>query len=98
MPQPDAVGVPWIKESEYSDVKELMEDGDTMPDSYSEWESGAESVESKFEEAGHRTIRVFIHPKEFEEWCEANNIAPGSQARQLYSSAKAKEVLEEEEN
>lgn len=91
--KPQAVGIPWIEEDEYPEVKTLMEDGHTMPDDYSAWKSSAERVERQFMKAGQQTIRVLIHPHEFRDWCAAKRMSPGSLARQLYSSQRAYEML-----
>lgn len=65
----DAIGLTWYEPHEYADVRALMKDGASYASSHRLWEEDARRVEQFFVSKGQATVRVYIHPSEFAQWC-----------------------------
>ncbi|MEP6830037.1 MAG: hypothetical protein ABI963_06835 [Rhizomicrobium sp.] len=75
------VGIPWFAPETYRACCAVMDDGDELPEDYSEWLAEAVELVAEIEEGGHRALKVVIDVKEFPVWCRAHNIAPDAKAR-----------------
>ena len=64
---------PWHRRNEYSLMREILEDGETLPPSFDEWEANAE-----IERETARLIPVFLDPDEFFSFCKEKKISPNT--------------------
>jgi hypothetical protein len=64
---------PWYRRNEYSLMREILEDGETLPPNFDEWEANAEN-----ERETARLIPVFIEPEEFFSFCKEKKISPNT--------------------
>ena len=64
---------PWYRRNEYSLMREILEDRETLPHSFDEWEANAES-----ERKSARLIPVFVDPDEFFSFCNERKISPNT--------------------
>jgi hypothetical protein len=63
---------PWYRRKEYALMREILEDRETLPLNFDEWEKNAES------EREVSTIPVFLDPDEFLTFCREKKISPNS--------------------
>ena len=68
-----SIFAPWYRRNEYSLMREILEDGDTLPLTFDEWEATAES-----QRGAARLIPVFIEPDEFFSFCKEKKISPNT--------------------
>jgi hypothetical protein len=64
--------VPWYRRKQYALMREILEDGETLPLNFDEWEENAENQRKA------STIPVFIDPDEFFTFCREKRISPNS--------------------
>jgi hypothetical protein len=74
---------PWYRRNEYSLMREILEDGDTLPLTFDEWEANAES-----ERETARLIPVFIEPDEFFSFCKEKKISPSRKTAAEFASSR----------
>jgi hypothetical protein len=85
------IGVFWIRENEYSDVRKILEDGDRLPATWIEWEKMAREMKVGLEAYGHIVDRVYIDPVQFPKWCVESGATTGRQGRKMFVAAAIKE-------
>jgi hypothetical protein len=69
---------PWYRRKEYALMREILEDGETLPLNFDEWEENAESKREAAKREGNSTIPVFLDPDEFFTFCREKRISPNS--------------------
>jgi len=69
---------PWYRRKEYALMREILEDGETLPLNFDEWEENAESEREAAKREGNSTIPVFLDPDEFFTFCREKRISPNS--------------------
>jgi hypothetical protein len=74
---------PWYQSNEYALMREILEDGDTLPLTFDEWEANAES-----ERETARLIPVFIEPDEFFSFCKEKKISPSRKTAAEFASSR----------
>ena len=84
------VGVFWIRENEYSEVRAILEDGNKLPATWSEWEKMAKEMKNGLEAYGHIVDRVCIDPIHFPKWCAEHGTTTGRQGRKMFVTAAIK--------
>jgi len=52
----------WYKEEDYPILKNLFEDGDTLPDTYSEWLEKAQNLFNQLIQRGLTPVKAYIDP------------------------------------
>jgi hypothetical protein len=67
---------PWYRREEFALMREILEDGETLPLSFDDWEENAVS-ELKVHGA-NAVIPVFIGSEEFFSFCEEKKISPNT--------------------
>lgn len=82
-----AVGVYWVEESDYPALLRILDDGSTLPRTWSEWLKIAEEMEKGLKAYGHPVMRVRIDPATFPTWCAAHGATPGRQGRKAFVAA-----------
>jgi hypothetical protein len=88
---PPAVGVYWIDEADYPALRDIFDDGNKMPLTWKEWLKMAEEMKQGLESYGHPVMRVRINPRVFSDWCAAEGIGTGREARKRFVAAAVKE-------
>ena len=82
--------VPWYRHDDYALVREIMEDGETFPLVFDEWEKNAECDRAAAKREGIGIIPVSIDPLEFFSFCNEKKISPnGAPCTQFASSRGA---------
>ena len=64
---------PWYRRDEYALMREIMDDGETLPLNFDEWEKNAESERAA---EGLNLIPVLFGPDEFFTFCKEKKISP----------------------
>lgn len=87
-PQISAIG--WYREEDYQEVIRISEDGDIFDPDYGTWLKAAENAFQRMEDMpGVIALKVYIYPKTFPIWCEANGMKVDAKARTAYGNAVA---------
>ena len=66
---------PWYRRDEYALMREIMDDGETLPLTFDEWEKNAESERAVAKGEGVSIIPVLVAPDEFFAFCKEKKIA-----------------------
>jgi hypothetical protein len=88
---PPAVGVYWIKETDYPALVKIFDDGHRMPSTWKEWLKMAEEMERGLKAYGHPVMRVPIDPDTFSDWCASHGTRPGGEGRKKFIAAAVSE-------
>ena len=67
---------PWYRHDDYALVREIMEDRETFPLDFDEWENKAESELAAAKRDGVNITPVFLDPDEFFTFCKEKKIPP----------------------
>ena len=67
---------PWYRRDEYALMREIMDDGETLPLTFDEWEKNAESERAVAKGEGVSIIPVLFAPDEFFAFCREKKISP----------------------
>jgi hypothetical protein len=65
---------PWYRREDYALMREIMEDRDTLPLNFDEWEKEAESQRAAKKQEGVNLEPVFVSPDEFLAFCNEKHI------------------------
>jgi hypothetical protein len=79
---------PWYRRDEYALIREIMEDGETFPLAFDDWEKNAESERTAALREGVSIIPVFIDPVAFFSFCNEKKISPNSATRAEFASSR----------
>jgi hypothetical protein len=77
-----------MAELEYALVREIMDDRDTLPLNFDEWEKNAESERAAAKREGVTLIPVFLDPDEFFTFCKEKKISPNSVTAAEFASSR----------
>ena len=88
-----AILVPWYAREDYSAVREVMEDGDTLPVNYDEWLTQAERFLARLSRGGMGIVRVKLDSHAFRSWCQERGLKPNPHGRTQYTHERAKNAL-----
>jgi len=80
------IGIVWYKEEDYPILKNLFEDGDTLPETYSEWLEKAQNLFNQLIQRGLTPVKAYIDPETFPEWCIQKGHHLNAQARTAYAN------------
>lgn len=69
---------PWYRREDYALMREIMEDRDTLPLNFDEWEKEAESQRATKKQEGVNLEPVFVSPEEFLAFCNERHISCNS--------------------
>ncbi|MGZ5129847.1 MAG: hypothetical protein ACXWCU_07960 [Caldimonas sp.] len=83
-PEGEAIALPWYEPHEYASVRALMKDGASYLSSHRLWVKGARRAEQFFVSKGRATVRVYIHPSEFAQWCHLHGHELDTRGRLAY--------------
>jgi len=79
---------PWYRRDDYALVREIMQDGETFPLAFDEWEKNAESELAAAKRDGRNIIPVFLDPDEFFTFCKEKKISPSSVTAAEFASSR----------
>jgi hypothetical protein len=79
---------PWYRREEYALILEIMDDRDTLPLNFDEWEKNAESERAAAKREGVTLIPVFLDPDEFFTFCKEKKISPNSVTAAEFASSR----------
>ena len=84
-------GIVWYRAEDYESILKIMEDSAKLPMAYKNWLTQAESNEKLAHKSGFSTVRAFIDPKTFPDWCRRRGYNINAKARMEYANLIAKE-------
>ena len=90
-----AIGIPWYREDDYSEVLRIMADGKVLPDTFKDWHQKAQAVERQVKASGKLAHRAIVDPKAFVGWCAIRNLKIDAHARSLFASEAAYKAFQE---
>lgn len=76
----------------YERIKEIMDDGDKLPETFEKWRQRSNAPEAAFERQGIKIVRVYLDPDEFMQWCKARGMNLDAKARNEYAGTIASEA------
>jgi len=79
---------PWYRRQDYALVREIMEDAETFPRAFDEWEKNAENERAAAKRDGVNIIPVFLDPDEFFTFCKEKKIPPNSVTAAAFVSSR----------
>ena len=77
----------WYRRDSYPLIREIMDDKDTLPVDFDEWEKTAESERATAKREGV-VVTVFLDPDEFITFCNEQKISPNSAARAKFAMSR----------
>jgi hypothetical protein len=83
------IAIPFFTEAQWTDARAVMEDGATFHDSYTEFVHRVQQAEMQLRREGKATIRVYIEPRMFADWCRANGCKVNAESRSHFAAWKA---------
>jgi hypothetical protein len=76
------VGIGWYDRDAYP---RILEDAETLPDSYDDWARIAKATERTISAEGIKVVRAVIEPDQFKIWCKAEGLRCNVKARMRWS-------------
>lgn len=83
---PKIGGLVWFRRETYFEAKELMEDGHRLPATFERWLEYASHSEAMHQANGRKTVRAYIDPQEFAQWCRARGLDINAKARNKFAN------------
>jgi hypothetical protein len=83
------IAIPFFTEAQWMKARTVMEDGATFHDSYTEFVQRVQQAEMQLRREGKATIRVYIEPRLFADWCRANGCKVNAESRSHFAAWKA---------
>ncbi|MGC1953600.1 MAG: hypothetical protein WA970_13740 [Gammaproteobacteria bacterium] len=81
------VGVAWYTREDWTELKAIFEDAESLPTNYADWRVFAELSLQALEHQGISAYKVYIIPKEFTAWCQERGLRKNALARMQYANA-----------
>jgi len=79
---------PWYRREEYALIREIMDDRDTLPLNFDEWEKNAESERAAAKREGITLVPIFLDADEFFTFCKEKKISPNSVTAAEFASSR----------
>ena len=79
---------PWYRRQDYPLMREIMDDGETLPLSFDEWEKNAECEQAAAKREGVSMLPVFLDPDEFFTFCKEKKISPNRKTAAEFASSR----------
>lgn len=86
-----AVGIAWYRADQYSLLRALSVDPDSMADSYEQWLAGVTRTMNDLHERGITVRRVDVDVKELAAWCQERGKCLDGAARSAYAAEKVRD-------
>ena len=84
-------GMVWYRPEDYDAAILIMADRHKLTDPFHIWRMKAETGEKKMRRDGYTTVRAYIDPETFPDWCRSRGLEINAQARMEYANLIAKE-------
>ena len=84
------IGIFSIKESQWTDFLEVMDDSETNYSTWKEWKKGTEKLEKEIKKNGDEVVRLPLDLNDFQLWCRTNDRAKDGPTRAEYLAHKVK--------
>jgi hypothetical protein len=78
----------WYRRDEYALMREIMDDGETLPLTFDEWEKNAESERALAKREGVSIIPVLFGPDEFFTFCREKKISSNRATAAAFASSR----------
>ena len=79
---------PWYRSEEYALIREIMDDRDTLPLNFDEWEKNAESERAAAKREGVTLVPIFLDADEFFTFCKEKKISPNRTTAAAFASSR----------
>ena len=79
---------PWYRREDYALIREFMEDGETLPLDFNEWEKNAESERAAAKREGMNILPIFLDADEFFTFCKEKKISPNRATAAAFASSR----------
>ena len=79
---------PWYRSEEYALIREIMDDRDTLPLNFDEWEKNAESERAAAKREGITLVPIFLDADEFFTFCKEKKISPNRTTAAAFASSR----------
>lgn len=90
---PRFIGIAWYRADEWTMLRALVPDGDQLQPSHAEWLKDASTQVYDLQERGFVVRKIDVHLPDLLRWCEAQHLAPDSQARAAFATAGLEQSL-----
>jgi hypothetical protein len=84
------VGIAWYRPEQYSLLRALATDADSMANTYEEWLSGVIKTMNDLRQRGVIARRVDVDVKELADWCRQRGRPLDGEARSMYAAEQIK--------
>ena len=79
---------PWYRREDYALIREFMEDGETFPLDFNEWEKNAEGERAAAKREGVNILPIFLDADEFYTFCKEKKISPNRTTAAAFASSR----------
>jgi hypothetical protein len=79
---------PWYRREDYALIREFMEDGETLPLDFNEWEKNAEGERAAAKREGMNILPIFLDADEFFTFCKEKKISPNRTTAAAFASSR----------
>jgi hypothetical protein len=79
---------PWYRREEYALMREILDDGETLPLAFDEWEKNAERERAAAKREGVSMIPILLDPEEFFTFCKEKKISPNRATAAAFASSR----------
>jgi hypothetical protein len=80
------VGLPWVREEDYTAFLAVVDDADKLPKTWGDFIKYSERAENGFKADGQSVTRVYINPQTFPAWCSRKGYRIDADARQKFAA------------
>lgn len=84
-----AIGIPWYSRDDYPKLREIFDDGDKLPASFSDWLKGVQRFKDEKERDGFGVVKAHIDPDTFPTWCAERGLNVDASARIKFANLAA---------
>lgn len=81
-----AFGLVWYRQEDYPTILSIMEDHHVLPATWHLWQMQAEQTEKRIRREGNITVKAYIDPATFPEWCRSRGLNINADARMEYAN------------
>jgi len=82
------VGIAWYRADQYTLLRALAVDTDSMADTYEQWLAGVTKTMEELRQRGILARRVDVDVKDLAAWCEQRGRPLDGAARSIYAAEK----------
>jgi hypothetical protein len=80
------VGIAWYTREDWTRLKTLFEDAESLPANYTDWLTFAELSLQALAQQGISAYKVYITPDQFAAWCREKGLRKNALARMQYAN------------